>query len=180
MIDINQLPISGGVIITGVVGVILFGGILGPLVADRTIQKSGWHQICERDLRKTIKAQLPQKQSKPKIECGAVMKLFGNGADHLCHQGGDALFDLMSIDPLAEQKEQLHRRETERLSRIAEQAPNACSCASSTVASERVTWGLYAVSARQIGGSQNLSADLTKALGSSACASMLGNIGGGQ
>lgn len=170
MFDINPLPISGDIVVAGIAWAALSGFVLGPVVAERTIANSDWHQTCEQDLRANVEAQIPQTEVKPDISCNQLMGAIGNGADELCNHGGDLLFDLLSIDPLAGQKEQARRLETERLSRIAELTPSRCSCAAAVVGADRLTWGLHAGSARLAGGPQDLSADLTKALHSPACA----------
>ena len=177
MFDLNSLPISGGAFAAGITSVVLFGFVLGPIVADRTIENSGWHKTCETNLRSSVAAQNPKSQSRPKIACGDVMKIFGmvGGAEQLCNQGGNAIFDLMMIDPLAQQKERLRKRQAARLARIADQAPSRCSCASSVVGADRMSWGLFAGSARQFGGPKNLQADLTQALHSPGCARLGGN-----
>ena len=170
MIDINQLPVSGGVIVAGIGWMVISGTLLGPLVADRSIEKSGWHQICERKIKQSLIDQRPQKQSTPKIECGSVMKIFGRGADQFCHQGGNELFELMTIDPLAGQKESLRQQKAQRLERLAELAPTQCSCAAAVVKDDRLGWGPFTGTARIAGGPDNLNADLTRALYSPACA----------
>ena len=179
MFDLNSLPISGGVIVAGITWAAISAFALGPVVADRTIENSGWHKTCETNLRSSIAARIPKPQSTPKITCGDIAKIFGmaGDADQLCEQGGNAIFDLMMIDPLAGQKEQMRKRQAARLAQIADQAPSRCSCASSFVASDRLSWGLFAGSARQLGGPKNLQAKLTQALHSPECA-RLGGITG--
>jgi len=176
MIDINTLPISGGILVAGIGWAVISGAVLGPLVADRTIQKSGWHQICERKIKQSLIEQRPQEQSTPKIECGSFMKIFGRGADQFCRQGGDELFDLMTIDPLAGQKERLRQQKAQRLERLAELAPTQCACAATVVKDDRLGWGLYAGTARIAGGPDNLNADLTRALYSPVCALKLEGV----
>lgn len=170
MFDMISIPISGGVVAAGIAWAALAGFVLGPVIADRTISNSGWHLTCEQDLRASVISQRPQAVTGPDISCDTLMGVLGGGADQLCDQGGDLLFDLLSIDPLAGQKEQARRVEAERLSRIAELAPSRCSCASSLVTADRLEWGLYAGSARLIGGPDDLSAALIEALHTPSCA----------
>ncbi|MEL6919844.1 MAG: hypothetical protein AAFO77_02310 [Pseudomonadota bacterium] len=176
MIDISSLPVSGGVIL----GALAWAGVstfaLGPVVADRTIQKSGWHKICPAKLMAGLERRVPKAQPRPKITCNSVMGIFGPEARQLCAQGGDELIDLMTIDPLAGQKEQLRQRKIARLQDIAAKVPSRCSCAALTVADDRVTWGLFAGSARMLGGPKDLNADLITALSSPACKA----LGGGE
>lgn len=171
MFDINSLPISGGVITAGIVWAVFSGFVLADVVAERTIANSGWEASCEQDLRANITVQRPQaKTSTPNLSCDALMGVIGNGAGQLCDQGGDLLFNLMTIDPLTHQKEQMRQREEERLSRIADLAPSRCSCAANVVGADRLMWGLFAGTARLAGGPKNLQSDLTQALHSPACA----------
>ncbi len=172
MLDLNSLSIPGGVIVAGIAWATVSGFVLGPIVAERTIEISGWQKICEAKLRSSIVARVPPVQSKPNIGCGDVLKLFGNGADQLCNQGGNEFFKLLTIDPLARQKEQLRQRKLEKLSRIAELAPSRCTCAASIVESDRVLWGVFAGSARLIGGPKNLQSDLTQALHGQDCSKL--------
>lgn len=170
MFDFNSLPIPGGVFVAGITWAALSAFVLGPVVADRTIENTGWHKICERDLHASAVSQIPKAQSKPDLRCKDIANLFGPDARQLCELGGDTLFEIITIDPLAAQKEQARQHEADRLSRIAELAPSACSCAASSVSADRLSWGLYAGSARLIGVPKNLQADLTQALHAPACA----------
>lgn len=170
MFDLNSLPISGGIVVAAALWAGVSAFALGPLVASRTIATSGWSNTCEADLRGAIATQVPKPQTHPTISCADVLGAVGNGANQLCDQGGDLLFKLLTIDPLAAQKEQLRRRDAARLTRIAELAPSRCSCASRIVASDRLSWGLFAGSGRLIGGPVNLQSDLTQALHSPICA----------
>lgn len=49
-IDADSLPISGGLVLALVAGAAISAFALGPLVAKRTIEVSGWQQNCARDL----------------------------------------------------------------------------------------------------------------------------------
>lgn len=169
MLDFNSLPIPSGIIVAGITWAVISGVVLGPFVAERTIKQISWQKLCESKLRRSIAARAPQVQAKPKIACSDIMRVFGNGANQLCGQGGDALIGLLQIDPLARQKEHLRRRNAARLARIASLSPSRCSCAASVVSADRFMWGLYAGSARMVGGPQNLKSNLTQALYSPAC-----------
>jgi len=171
MFDMNSLPISGGVVAAGIAWAALAGFVLGPVVTDRTIDKMGWFTTCETELRGGLAAQAPTPpKAQPQIGCKELMGIFGNGAHQLCDQGAGPLFELLTIDPLAGQKEQARQMETARLARIAELAPSRCSCAARVVGADRLTWGLYAGSARLISAPDDLSSALTQALHSPACA----------
>lgn len=143
MFDLNSLPISGGMIMAGALWAGISAFALGPLVADRTIDKMGWFTTCETDLRGGLAAQstAPSKAT-PQIGCRELMSVFGNSADQLCDQGAGPLLDLLTIDPLAGQKEQARQMEAARLARIAELAPSRCSCAARVVRLSTI-WGCF-------------------------------------
>lgn len=171
MLDMSNIPISGGMMMAGALWAGVSAFALGPLVASRTIDNMGWFTTCETDLRGGLAAQAPTPpKAQPQIGCKELMGVFGKGADQLCDQGAGTLLDLLTIDPLAGQKEQARRIETARLARIAELAPSRCSCAARVVGADRLSWGLYAGSARLISAPDDLSSALTQALHSPACA----------
>lgn len=169
MLDMNSLPVPGGIIIAGALwaGVSVFA--LGPFVAKRTIAETNWNATCVTILNKNLAAKVPQPEIRPDISCGKVLGILGPEMRALCHQGGNDIFKLLTIDPLAAQKKRVRQLETNRLSRIAALSPSRCSCAARIVGADRVTWGLYAGSVRLVGGPQNLKSDLTQALYSPAC-----------
>lgn len=172
MLDLSSLPISGGVILAGIAWAGISALALGPLVADRTIETSDWQQSCERKIQISIARQAPSVSTSPDISCRNVSQMMGSALSDFCQQGGDVLFELLTIDPLAGQKQHLRRQEQERLDRLAEQAPSRCSCASMVVSQDLITWGLYAGSARLLGGPDDLNADLHHALRSERCAKL--------
>jgi hypothetical protein len=167
--DFSTLPISGGIIVAGALWAGISAFALGPLVVNRMTELSGWNASCEAMLDNSTTSQTPPPPPRPSVGCSELMGLFGNGADQLCDQGGDTIFNLLTIDPLAAQKDAARERERTRLARIAELTPSRCSCATKLVRADRVRWGLYAGSARIIGGSDDLLADLNQALHSPAC-----------
>lgn len=169
MFDMNSLPVPGGIIVAGALwaGVSVFA--LGPVVANRTIEKTNWNAACEKILNENLAAKVPQPEIRPNISCGKVLGAFGPEMRRLCRQGGDQFFDLLTIDPLAAQKKRARQREADRLARIAALSPSRCSCAARIVGADRLAWGLYAGSPRLLGGPQNLKSDLTQALYSPSC-----------
>jgi hypothetical protein len=176
MFDINSLPIPGGFVVAFLIWAALAGFVFGPVVGDRTMIMSGWQTMCEQSLHaESASHRSPQIASKPKMSCDQMMGLFSDGADTLCDRGGDLLFDLLNTDPLARQKAQLRQREENRLARTASLAPTRCSCAASIVGSDRISWGVYAGTARLAGGPSDLQADLIKALHSPSCALNVGS-----
>ncbi len=172
MIDVNTLPIPAGALVAGA----LWAGVsvlaLGPLVADRTIDRSSWAEFCERNLRAAIVRQIPQPESSPTVSCDDTIGAVGQFGRDFCEMGGDVLIDLLTIDPTAGARNAARQAEENRLRRLAEAAPSRCACAASAVASDWQTWGLHAGSARFLGGPDDLQADLMQALQSPRCASI--------
>lgn len=172
MIDLNSLPIPAGALVAGAVWAGVSVLALGPLVAERTIDRSGWAIFCERNLRAAIVEQMPQRQNSQQLSCEESAGQFGQLGRDFCDLGGDILIDLLTIDPTAGAREAARRAEEDRLNRLAEQASSRCSCAASEVAADRVSWGLHAGSARLLGGPDDLQADLIHALQAPRCQSV--------
>ncbi len=171
MFDLNSLPIPGGLLVAGLSWAVISGVVLAPIVAKRTIENTGWHQTCATNLRRSLAEQVPQKQSSPKLSCRDAMGILVPGMAHFCNDGAGKILDrLLKFDPLAQQKEMLREREAARIGRIAANAPSRCSCAASKVGADRWTWGVFAGSARFLGGPDDLNADLVQALHSPICA----------
>ena len=173
MFDLQSLPISGGVIIAGASWLAISSLVLGPIIAPRTIEQSRRPQLCERQIHEKLQTQIPQKQSTPKLNCLQIGSQLGHDAHQLCKMGSDIFVGLISLDPTINAREALRLKKIERLNQIAEQAPSACSCASQTVASDKIRWGLYAGSARLVGNIESLQSDLQQALHSSSCSALL-------
>lgn len=172
MIDLNSLPIPGGALLAGIGWIGISLGLLGPLVAERTIEKAGWAGFCERNLRAAITEQIPERPSSQQRSCADTVGVMGEFGRDFCDLGGGILLDLMTIDPTSGAREVARQAEEERLNRLADQAPSTCSCAASQVASDRLGWGLHAGSARVLGGPEDLEADLLHALQAPRCSSV--------
>lgn len=172
MIDLNSLPIPAGALVAGAVWAGVSVLALGPLVAERTIDRSGWAIFCELNLRTVIIEQMPQRQTSQLRPCEESAGQFGQLGRDFCDLGGDILIDLLTIDPTAGAREAARRAAEERLNRLAEQASSRCSCAASQVAADRVSWGLHSGSARLLGGPDDLQANLMHALQAPHCASI--------
>lgn len=162
MLDISSLQIPGGALLAGIAWVGL-SALAGPEIAERSIAKTGWTEHCHAQIRADVEALAPREAPKPDVSCDDLVNAFLPGANQLCRQGGDLFVDLMMIDPAAGAKAQARAAKERRLSRIAELAPTRCSCAAKAVAADR-TWWLNAGSLRIAGGSDDLQADLTRAL----------------
>ncbi|CTQ58144.1 hypothetical protein LA5095_01956 [Roseibium album] len=149
-LDITSLPVSGGVLASGLVFAGLSAFVLGPLVAERTAQKIGWYQDCEREIVQDLHSHTSDPVQQPAISCKdmfghmpgehrQVLNLFGMGA--AC----------AALDQTLEQKRRLETLRQQRLERAADEAGARCSCAvAHLVETERVSLALFVSSARLI------------------------------
>lgn len=169
-IDSTNLPISGSVLIAS----LLYAGasvfVLGPLVAERTIEKSNWNSLCEAGLRADIKAQRRPARIIPKTDCRSTIGAFMPELAKLCTQYGNPDFGGPATS-LLRQKERLRQdAEERRLARASSNSGSKCSCAASLVTQDRA-WAIHAGSLRLITPTQvsNLRSELTRALNTPHC-----------
>ena len=176
-LDINTLPISGGVLLTALGWAAISALVLGPLAAHRTIEATQWPAQCAAEVRSDIAAQAPPRPLD--LTCNAAVGLlndllngdrapgFGAPLPPRCGPLGELFVEnIINADP--------HAAERQRLDRVAARAPSACACAADVVAGDRIRWGLYAGSARLLGGPRDIEADLTAALHGPHCARVVG------
>ena len=73
MFDQNQLPVSGGLLLSGLVyaGTCLF--ITGPLIATRTIENTPWQSACEAGVKAEIDATRTPPKVIPKTDCRSLV-----------------------------------------------------------------------------------------------------------
>ncbi|MBL4759225.1 MAG: hypothetical protein JKY32_16855 [Rhizobiales bacterium] len=167
----NGLPVNGGVIVAGLiyVGVSMF--VTGPVVGERTIARSGWDQQCKAALKSEIVAQAPAPTFTPRLNCNAVMGLFGTQGQALCRQYGERLLPFANqLNELQSRKQALQQR---RMSLAISQSKNRCDCAAAlTLEQARVPLALYAGSIRMVTppAIKNLKSELISALRSPRCA----------
>ncbi|TPW33120.1 hypothetical protein FJU08_00695 [Martelella alba] len=173
-IDISTLPISGRVIVAGLVWAGVSAFALGPLLAERTAEKIGWQEDCQHQVVAAIAARQPEPEAGPSFGCDQVfgslppeyrqlMDMFGAG------MACDAL------DQANAQKERLLELRRQHLENVAHEAGSKCSCAVTSFAmTKRWDLALAAGSARLLvpASVSNMHASLLEALTSPACANL--------
>lgn len=167
----NQLPISGSILLSGLlyIGASIF--ILGPIVAERTIEKSDWNTQCKTALKTKIEASRKPRKFIPRTDCSSTLGLIMPELARLCKQYGDPDLGGFVTKQLRQQERLRQEAEERRLALAASQSSSQCSCAASLVAQDRI-WAIHAGSLRIITPHQvnNLTAELSRALNSSHCA----------
>ena len=172
--DSGNMPIAGSALVAALLyaGVSAFG--TGPMIGERTIEKSNWHPRCVAGVKASAKANDPAAPRIPKLGC---MDLFGGwlgaaGSDY-CRMHGH-LFENNPINRLTDgvhdQKERLRQG---RLDAATRNAASRCDCAVTyTLENKRVSFALYAGSLRLITppAIKGLDAELQSALAAPHCA----------
>ena len=145
--------------------------VTGPVVGERTIARSGWDQQCKAALKAEIVAQAPAPSFTPRLNCNAVMGLFGTQGQALCRQYGDRLLPFTNQLQELETRKQAFRQK--RMSLAISQSKNRCDCAAAlTLEQKRVPLAIYAGSIRMVSppAIKNLKSELITALRSPRCA----------
>jgi len=167
----NSLPVSGGIIVAGLIyaGVSMF--VTGPVIGERTIARSNWNQQCKAVLKSEIVAQAPAPTFTPRLNCNAILGLFGGQGQALCRQYGDRLLPFTNqLQELQSRKQTFQQR---RMSLAISQSKNRCDCAAAlTLEQKRVPLAIYAGSIRLVSppAIKNLKSELITALRSPRCA----------
>ena len=171
MNDFSGLPISGSLLVTGAVYVAVSMMVTGPLVAERSIEKLGWNQICKTTLRADISARKAPKPVIPKLDCRSTLGAFLPELAKICDRYGNPDFGGPATAVMQQQEKLRRELEERRLSHAASKNLSRCSCAASLVASDRVHWATYAGSMRLISPLQvrSLESELVRALHSPHC-----------
>ncbi|MFA6965231.1 hypothetical protein [Bosea sp. (in: a-proteobacteria)] len=167
--DILNLPITGSALWATGAYAALSLAVTGPLVAERTIEKSGWVQQCARQGRAA--ATPPISTPLPRIDCTTVLgAVRGPEGAAFCARHGDVLampFELLNA--LAARPADIARRRAEEQ---AAKAPAACGCAvAMVIETRRIDFALHAGTARLITPMpvRGLAGELDRARSSSAC-----------
>lgn len=167
--DIANLPLTGGALLAGIAYGALSLLVTGPLVAERTIAKSGWPALCARQIPSAASA--PQATAVPSLDCADVLgTIYGREGVAFCARHGDTValpFKILGTVS-GQSAEAARRRAQDRASR----AGSACGCATGLVLEQRrYDFALYAGSARLVTPSpvRSLTAELDRALSSSTC-----------
>ena len=171
--DTNALPLSGGIVIAG----LLYAGVsvlvTGQVVGERTINKSNWEPQCHAALKSEIIAREPAPTFTPKFDCNSILGLFGAEGKKVCRRHGNPQFNFPMLDQLNAQKRRVQALQQKRLSFAASKIGSRCGCAMSvTLEKNRIPWAIYAGSIRTITPSaiKNVQFELETALRSPLCA----------
>jgi len=150
--------------------------VMAPVVADRTIEKSGWGAMCQANLRAEISERRSPPQIIPNMDCQSIFGTLMPELGALCRKYGNPDFGGPASALLRQQERVQREFENRRLARAASKTGSRCDCASAVV-SENRAWALYAGSLRIISPSstgKNLKSELSRALNAPIC-SMKGN-----
>ncbi len=166
----NNLPISGGVIVAGLLYTCASIFVLGPLVAERTIENSDWGSSCRVGLKAEIETRRKPAKIIPRMDCRSTIGIFMPELARLCNQYGNPDFGGPMTGILRKQERLRREAEDRRLTIAASQSGSKCSCAAALVAQDR-SWAIHAGSLRLITPPQvsNLHSELTRALNTSHC-----------
>jgi len=169
---VNNLPISGGVVVAGLIyaGASLL--VSGQFIGERLIEQSGWDKQCRADIKAYIVSRQPAPSFTPRIDCNAIFGGFmGREGKTWCARYGNQL-----INPLGNQldakKQQLREASQRRLINALSKSTSRCSCAASlALETNRVSFGLYAGSIRLVKPPtvKNLQSTLVTALNNPLC-----------
>lgn len=173
-IDVNNLPISGGVIVAGLLWIGVSAFALAPILAERTALKIGWQEDCEQQVVQELTTLEMPTSPELSIGCEPILGNLPHEQRQLLDMFGvGAACD--AIDATNAHKRRLLELRRERLNRAASDAGSKCSCAiSHFTMSKRWDLALAAGSARLIvpGTVSNMRASLLEALSSPACAGL--------
>ncbi|MGB7433205.1 MAG: hypothetical protein WA921_12135 [Ahrensia sp.] len=169
--EIKDLPISGMTVIAAVGYAAISYLVTGPLVVDRTVQKSGWVAQCQRDLHGEIQSSRQVPEFTPQLDCNSILGMFGNEGQQLCRKYGN--FKVPLFDQLNDYQRRIQEQEEARLAQAADASTYRCDCAVSlTQETRRIPFALHAGSARLItpAAIKNLNSELQTSLRSPLCA----------
>lgn len=170
--DFKDLPFNGMTLIGAIGYGALSLAVTGPLVIDRTVQKSGWIAQCQRSLHEEIRSGEDVPAFTPQMDCNSIFGMFGREGQQLCHQYGN--FKLPFMDQLNEYQQRIQKQKNMRLAQAAKSSAYRCDCAVSlTQETRRIPFALYAGSARLFKPTavKNLASELETSLRSPLCAS---------
>jgi hypothetical protein len=172
-LDLQNPLASGGMAVAAAVYVGASLYVTGPLVAERTIERSGWQRTCQAHLSAAVTKDEPLPAFVPKLDCQAFLGWFGADGRAVCDAHGNPSFALPGFDQLEAQRRRLDQLRHEQLAARVAQSPSRCACAVTvTLERHRTDFALYAGSARLITPSavRNLSSELQTSLRTPICA----------
>lgn len=168
----NGLPLSGGLLIAGLLyfGASMF--VTGPIVGKRTIEKSNWIPRCERAIVQSVTQDVPAlKTPAATPDCKIIMGTFaGPDGRALCGAVG-FLFDNPLARQIEVQNERVTRAHKNRIAQAASRAGSRCSCAVNVALENQIPWAIHAGSFRLVTPPSvaNLDAGLLSVLSSNVC-----------
>ena len=170
MFDQNQLPVSSGLFLSGLVyaGTCLF--ITGPLIATRTIENTPWQSACEAGVKAEIDATRTPPKVIPKTDCRSLVGGLFPQLTGLCAKYGNPDFGGPATEVLRAQERARQALEEKRLALIADSSTSRCDCATQIVVQDKA-WAIYAGGLRLYTPPplRDLHARLTSALYSPTC-----------
>lgn len=152
MFDLSTLPVSGSLII----GCALYAGasiVAGQVVGARTIDKSGWVELCELSIRDAFNGEIDRRKRDealvPETDCDSLIGRWHPELNRLCRGLGNP--DLGGPGArAAREAERLERQAEDRaLAQAATGAGSSCQCAAAVYRRESlIALAVYAGSAR--------------------------------
>ena len=170
----GSLPVTGGVLLAGLLyaGASLF--VTGPLVGERLAAKMDWPAQCARHIRAEIEAAEPDGPVLPRVGCQEMFGfLFGAEGARFCARHGEAFADNPINRTLDAAENTRRAAQQRRMDYAAGRAGSRCECAVTTMLeNRRVPLALHAGSARLITppSIRLLESDLVSSLNTPACA----------
>ena len=168
---INNLPLSGGVVIAG----LIYAGaslITGQIVGERLIEKSGWNQQCIAGIKADIVSRQPVASFMPRIDCNSIFGSFmGREGRAWCARYGDQIINPLG-DLASTRQRQLREANQRRLSNALSKTSSHCTCAANlALETNRISFALHSGSIRLISppAVKNLKNTLVVALNNPLC-----------
>ncbi len=168
----QQLATAGG---GTVFALILYAAgsmfVTGPLVIERTVEKSGWASRCEQTVHEEVRSHDGTQTKPPAMSCDMILGSMDSRVRDLMRTfGGDAACKM--LDMKRQQEEIVRQAKAMRVQSAMGQAASRCDCAISHLTeNKRIAVGLYAGSARLITPAviRNLESHLRASLYAPAC-----------
>lgn len=171
MFDLQNLPVSGGLVLAcaAYAGASFF--VTGPMIAERTIAKSDWAEICPAELNAEVATQKPPEPIVPRMDCVTAFGWMGHEFEQLCNGFGNPELKTPEQRMAEAQERALYEAKQRQLEQRAAQSPSRCACAANVALEDRTAWALYAGSARLITPApvKNLDNTLVQALHTPHC-----------
>ena len=171
MLDLTNLPVSGGMLLGMLLYCLLSVFGTGQVVGERLIAKSDWPAMCQRQILAELQSSQPAIPQVPTIDCNGVFgSFFGSQGQEICRRYGN--FKLPFMDQLQAQQDRLATANNERLQNATAKTSSRCECAASLALEEnRISLGLHAGSLRLItpASVRGLNSELQSALYARAC-----------